>query len=247
MESEKLMKKVYNTKYSKHLSMNAKEEMSFMVFILPALMFLLIFEYYPILMGVFSSFFSVDIVNLLGKFVGLANYERAFHDKDFYVTIFQTIKHFLYEVCMGFWPPILCALFVNEIRSKKGKSFFRTVYYLPAVVPSVAMLVFWKFFWNPDYGLANQIVSAFGFVEKLWLNDENLVYFCMHFPGLVLVGGLNMLIYLAAMQDIPNEQYEAALIDGAGFWRRFRCVTFPAIKGVVSSLFLHFWAWKAVI
>ena len=232
------MKKIHNAKSTQGISLRTKGEMSFMAFLLLPLMLLLIFEYYPILMGVFASFFSVNIVDLPGKFVGFANYARVFHDKEFYMTVYQTIKHYVYELGMAFWPPILCALLVNEVRGKVGKAFFRTIYYLPAVAPSVAMLVFWKFFWNPDYGLANQIISVFGLEKRLWLNEENLVYFCMHFQGLVLVGGMNMLIYLAAMQDIPNEQYEAALIDGAGFWKRFRYITFPGIKGVVGSLFL---------
>jgi len=234
---EKIRKKKIFT--SKNIgSLGMKDDATFLIFLLPALIFLIVFEYIPIIMGIISSFFTVDIVNLPGKFIGFDNYIRVFQDKEFYATVFQTIKHYLYGLCMAFWPPILTAMFINEVRTKIWKNISRTIFYIPAVAPAVAMLVFWKFFWNPDYGLANQIISVFGAEPKLWLNDENWVYFCMHFQGLVLTGGMNMLIYLAAMQDIPQERYEAALIDGAGVLQRVYYITLPAIKGTVSSLFM---------
>ena len=137
---------------------------------------------------------------------------------------------------MNFWPPIVAAMLINEIR--KGKVVFRVLYFIPAVAPGLAMTVIWKYFWNPDYGMANYFIGLFGAAPRAWLNDPNWVYFCMHFSGLVIVGGMNMLIYLAALQNVPQELYESAMLEGAGFLQRIRYITIPAIREIVMSMFL---------
>ena len=206
------------------------------LFLLPAVILFVLTKYVPILMGMFISFFDIDIVNLPGKFCGLNNYIRAFTDAKFYSAMWHNVKFMIYSFTMNFWPPIVAAILVNEMR--KSKLAFRVLYFIPAVAPGLAMTVVWKYFWNPDYGLANYLLSLFGMGPHAWLNDPKLVYFCMHFSGLVIVGGMNMLIYLAALQDVPQELYESAMLEGAGFFKRIRYITLPCIKGIVASMFL---------
>ena len=213
-----------------------KNELIAMAFILPALILFVFTKYVPIFMGVFISFFDIDIVNLPGKFCGFDNYIRAISDKMFFSSMWHNIKFLIYSLLMCFWPPIVAAILIDEVR--KHKTLLRVLYFIPAVAPGLAMTIIWKYVWNPDYGLANFIIGLFGVEPQAWLNDPNLVYFCMHFSGLIMVGGMNMLIYLAALQEVPKEMYEAAMLDGAGFIQRLRYITFPAIKSNIATMFL---------
>ncbi|MEG2381197.1 MAG: sugar ABC transporter permease [Oscillospiraceae bacterium] len=206
------------------------------LFLLPAIIAFLVSKYLPISEGIFISFFEIDIVNLPGKFVGFDNYIRAFKDPQFYKAIGHNFKFFAYGMVFGFWPPILVAILINEVR--KGKTLFRMGYFIPAIAPGIAMIILWKYFWQPDYGLANYLIGLFGMEPQMWLNDEKLVYFCMSFPGIVITGGMNMLIFLAALQDVPAEQYEAAMLEGAGFFKRTWHISLPVIKNVIGIMFI---------
>jgi multiple sugar transport system permease protein len=111
-------------------------------------------------------------------------------------------------------------------------------YFIPAIAPAIAVTVLWKYIWQPDYGLANYLFGIIGLSQQMWLNDPDLVYWCMYFPGLIIAGGMSMLIYLAAMQEVPTEQYESALLDGAGFLHRVRYILLPYIMPIVRTMFI---------
>lgn len=215
----------YNRKFSR------RKELIAVLLIFPAVLSLLLFKYVPIILGVFETFFKMNIVNLPGKFIGFDNYIRAFQDRQFLEAFFHNVKLFCYTLVMNFWVPIALAMLINETR--RGRTFFRLAYFIPACTPMIAMTILWKYFWQPDYGLANYLMSCLNLPPQLWLNSEKLVYFCIAFPNLVISGGMNMVIYLAALQDVPNELYEAALIDGAGIKKRIRYVTLPCIKHII--------------
>ena len=205
-------------------------------FLLPALISFTLFKYYPILLGIFVSFFKVNIVDMPGEFIGLNNYIRALQDNFFMNALKNNAEFFIVGMLFMFWMPIVLAVLINEVR--KGKTFIRTMYYMPAIAPGIAMMVLWKYIWQPDFGLANFIMRTFGMPDQLWLNDANLVKWCMCFPGLIMGGGMNMLIYLAALQDIPEEQHESALIDGAGFLRRIRSISLPQIATIIRTMLI---------
>ena len=219
----------------KTISLRSKHFIIGILLMLPALASILVFKYLPMIMGSFISFFDFDIVNMPGKFVGLQNYIRAFTDKKFYTTISHNLIMFVYSMLMNFWVPIFMAILINEIR--KGKTFFRVGYFIPGCAPGIAMAVLWKYFWQPDYGLANHLIGLLGISPQLWLNDPNWVYFCLYFPGLVICGGMNLVIYLAALQNVSQELYEAAMIDGAGIGKRIFHVTLPQIGSSIALLF----------
>lgn len=206
------------------------------LFLLPALVCFALFKYYPIILGFFVSFFKMDIVNPPGEFIGLGNYIRAFSDSAFLSAIRNNVEFFLVTIILAFWVPILLAILINEVR--KGKTLARLLYFIPAIAPGIAIAVLWKYIWQPDYGFANFLTGLFGLEPQLWLNDPRLVKWCMQFPGLVMGGGMSMVIYLAAFQDIPEEQYESALIDGAGFWKRIRYIALPQISSIVGIMFI---------
>ncbi len=204
------------------------------LFLVPAIISFAMFKYYPILLGFFVSFFKVDIVSLPGTFVGFDNYIKAFQDEKFLNALINTFQFLGIALLMNFWVPIVLATLINEVR--RGKTFLRMMYFLPAVAPGIAMSVLWKYFWQPDYGLANFILKTFDLPAQKWLNDPMLVKWCMQFPGLIIGGGLTMVIYLAALQDVPEEQHESALLDGASFIRRIWSISLPQIMPVVTTM-----------
>ena len=222
-------------KFKKASSIESKSIIGIMLLV-PALASLIVFKYVPLFMGAFISFFDFDIVNMPGEFVGFENYIRAFSDSKFYASLWHNVKMFAYTLIMNFWPPILLAILINEI--KKGRTAFRLAYFIPACAPMIAMTIFWKYFWQPDYGLANYLVGLLGMEPQLWLNDTKLVYFCMHFAGLIICGGMNLVIYLAALQNVPQELYEASVIDGANLIQRLKHITLPQIKDTVALMFM---------
>ena len=222
-------------KFKKASSIESKSIIGIMLLV-PALASLIVFKYVPLFMGAFISFFDFDIVNMPGEFVGFENYIRAFSDSKFYASLWHNVKMFAYTLVMNFWPPILLAILINEI--KKGRTAFRLAYFIPACAPMIAMTIFWKYFWQPDYGLANYLVGLLGIEPQLWLNDTKLVYFCMHFAGLIICGGMNLVIYLAALQNVPQELYEASVIDGANLVQRLKHITLPQIKDTVALMFM---------
>ena len=206
------------------------------VFLLPALISFTLFKYYPIVMGMLVSFYNLDIVNPPGKFVGLDNYIRAFKDPNLYNAVKNNLEFAFVILILNFWCPIALAILVNEVR--KGRTFFRTMYFIPAIAPGIAVNVLWKYIWQPDYGFANYILSLFNLPPQLWLNDVRQVKWCMQFPGLIVAGGMNFIVYLAALQEVPEEHYEAALIDGAGFIDRIRYITIPQIIPIVKIMLI---------
>ena len=218
----------------KSLKLGTKTEVVGLLLLLPAVASLVVFKYFPVILGVFESFFKIDIVNLPGKFIGFDNYVRAFSDKQFLGSFWHNAKFFIYGLCMTFWIPIVLAMLIDE--TGKGRTLFRLGYFIPACTPGIAMSILWKYFWQPDYGLANALITSMGFEPQLWLNDPDLVYFCMTFPGLVVCGGMNVVIYLAALQDVPRELYEAAMIDGASIMQRIKYITLPGIKHIIVLL-----------
>lgn len=221
----------FKVRHKKNNVLGIKKEILGLLLLAPALALILIFKYFPIIMGAFLTFFKMDIVNMPGKFIGFDNYVRAFSDKQFLMSFVNNLKVFAYIMCMNFWVPIMLAILVNETR--KGKTIFRLAFFIPACAPAIAMTVLWKFFWQPDYGLANHILEIFNLPPQMWLNSESLVFFCIYFQNLIICGGMNFVIYLSALQEVPKELYESAMLDGAGFVDRLRNVTLPSIRGVV--------------
>lgn len=204
------------------------------LFLVPAIISFALFKYYPIILGFFVSFFHVDIVNLPGEFIGLDNYIKAFRDPSFWNAIRNTFQFLGVSLLMNFWVPIVLATLINEVR--RGKTFMRTMYFIPAVAPGIAMSVLWKYIWQPDYGLANYLMKVLNLPTQKWLNDPMLVKWCMQFPGLIIGGGMTMVIYLAALQDVPEDQHESALLDGASFLRRIFSISLPQIMPTVVTM-----------
>ncbi|RAV22488.1 carbohydrate ABC transporter permease [Paenibacillus contaminans] len=215
-------------------SLAIKNNINAWLFLVPAVFVFALFNYYLMAQGFFVSFFKFSIINPPGEFVGLKNYIRLFSDSQLLTAFKNTLEFVFISFLFGFWGPIALAILINEVRH--FKTFFRSAYFIPAIAPGIAFLVLWKYIWQPDYGLANYLISLVGLPQQLWLNDAVLVKWVMMFPGLIIVGGFNFLIYLAAVQSISSELYEAAAMDGAGIWSKLRHILLPGIGPIVRIM-----------
>lgn len=211
-----------------------RDKISPWLFLIPGIIVFALFKYYAIILGVFVTLYDFNIVNPPGVFIGLRNYLQVLKDPEFYNAFKNNIEFLLITLVMNFWVPIVIAVLVNEVR--KHKTFFRSIYFIPAIVPTLAIGMVWKFIWQPDYGFANYLLSLVHIAPQLWLNNAMLVKWCMRFPYLVMGGGLNFVIFLAALQEIPEEEMEASLIDGAGYFQRIRYLVLPYLLPVVGII-----------
>lgn len=201
-----------------------------LAFISPWIVGFLCFTAYPIAM---SFYYSLTNYNVVGRprFIGLTNYQRLLTaDPQFAIAI----KNTLYMVFIGLpiWLIIALALAILLNEKGWGTAFFRTLFYLPSVVPVVAASVLWMWVLNPNHGLVNVLLSAVGLDTPGWFTDPNWSK-----PGLILMGawavGGTMVIFLAGLQDVPEELHEAAQLDGAGWWRRLFSVTLPILSPTI--------------
>ncbi len=192
--------------------------------------FTLWLKYYPILKAIFISFFNYDPINQPGVFVGLKNYITMFQTSYYWEAWKNSFIFLFLQLIMTFFIPILQALFLNELR--RMKSIVSTMYLLPALVPTTINVIVWRWVWHPDYGVANQIVKFFGGTPQTWLSDPNLVKFCIIFPG-IIGGGISVLLYLAAIQNVSPDIMESASLDGCTGWKRIFYITLPNIRYII--------------
>ncbi|WP_252891734.1 carbohydrate ABC transporter permease [Thermoclostridium stercorarium] len=205
-------------------------------FILPALIIYTIIVIVPIFSSVYYSFFRWNILDTI-KFTGINNYISLFTKDD--VFVISAKNTFL----LMFWTiviqtPLAIALAIAISGSIKGKRYFKTVYFLPNILSSVAIGLLWSFIYNPDFGIVNRLLTSVGLenLTRLWLADEKtvmgsvVVVVCWQFVG------YHMIIYLAAIENIPSELKEAALIDGVNQGKMIRYITLPLIKPIVRLI-----------
>ena len=163
------------------------------------------------------------------QWVGLQNYIKIFHDSNFYISLRNTAYMAFIAVPINLGLSFLIALLLNK--KVKGIAIYRTIYYLPTVIPGIATFMLWSWILDPQYGVLDEVLRAVHLPDPAWLTDPHFTK-----PTLILMGlwgaGGGSLIYLAALQGIPSEYYEAAALDGAGVWARFWNVTFPALSPV---------------
>ncbi|MFC4015122.1 carbohydrate ABC transporter permease [Nonomuraea purpurea] len=177
-----------------------------------------------------SAVYSLTDFNLFQdpSFVGLDNYQRMLDDDRFWKSLANTAYLTLIGVPLGLLLSLGCAMLLNL--PVRGQPLFRAVVYLPTILPIVVTTYVWRWLLNAQYGYVNEITGLVG-LEPAWLEDPAWTKPAILLIGLWSIGG-STVIYLAALRDVPREYYEAAMVDGAGWWTRFRRVTLPMITPV---------------
>ncbi|MGB9801595.1 MAG: carbohydrate ABC transporter permease, partial [Arcobacter sp.] len=185
------------------------------------------FTHYPTVTTFINSFFSNQTVLKPRRFIGLDNYEYMIHDPIFIQTLKNTLYFSLTTVPLSIMIALAMAIFVQE--KIKARSIVRLAYFTPTILPMVAVANIWLFFYAPEIGLINQVLHYFGFNEYNFLGDRDLVLGSTIVMTVWKEAGFFMIFYLAALQGIPKELYEAAKIEGSSSWMTFTKVTFPLL------------------
>lgn len=202
------------------------------VFISPWLIGLVLFTLGPMIAAFVLSLTDFNLLRPEAiKFVGLDNYIRMASDPSVAKAIQVTFIFAAIAIPLTMLSSLVFAALLNS-RRLFGKSFFRTLFYMPVQIPLVASTLVWIGFLNTETGWLNQILGFFGLPQPSWLTSEVWIYPALSIIGLWGIGNF-MLINLAGMQSVPSELYDAAKIDGAGAWKQFRHVTIPMISPIL--------------
>jgi multiple sugar transport system permease protein len=187
------------------------------------------FTVFPLLASLYLSFTKYNLVKP-PQWTGFTNYVSMFQDERFIAALVVTSTYVVVAVPLH----LVTAFLVAEMMNQKIPllSWFRTIYYLPAIVPSVATFLLWSWIFNPEYGLLNWALGLVGIQGPAWLADPNWALSALILMSVWGIGG-SMVIYLSGLQGIPTEYYEAAKIDGAGVLARFWHVTIPQMTPVI--------------
>lgn len=201
------------------------------ILMLPMVVILYLFVWRPTVLGGVWSFFEMKAYTL-SDFCGFDNYRKVLTHTQFLPTLWNTVQYVFWSLIIGFLPPLFIAIMINEIVHFKGG--FRVLIYIPAVIPGIAAMLMWYYMYYPDQtGLLNLLLSKVGVEPYQWLQDPKftiigiIIYSTWKgFPG-------SMLLYYASLQSVSVELYEAAIIDGAGPFRRLWNITRPAMEGLL--------------
>jgi multiple sugar transport system permease protein len=225
-----------------------REAIECYIFMMPVILGLLLFYLGPMIASLWFSFTDYDMLSA-AEWVGLENYRDLANDDLFWKSLRVTVMYSGISVPLVLVTALLLALLLNQ--RFRGVTFFRTIYYLPTVMSGVAVATLWKWIFNTDYGILNLLLDKAGIRGPSWLTDGDWAIWALIMASLWTVGG-SMLIFLAGLQSIPADLYEAAAIDGAGAWSRFRNITVPMLShvtffnlvlGIIGALQVFTEAW----
>ncbi|HIT85686.1 MAG TPA: sugar ABC transporter permease [Candidatus Ornithomonoglobus intestinigallinarum] len=204
--------------------------------LMPFLITGIIFCWEPLLSGIRISFFDTRGFETT-EFIGLQNYKDVITDSVFLTAMANTFKYTLWSIVLGLFTPVFISLVLNEL--VHGKAFFRFATYFPCIVPGVVTSVMWLLMFYPgDGGILNYIRSFMGLPALQWLNDPSmtimLIVITMTWGG----AGSTAILYLADLQSVNTDLYEAVSLDGGGIWRKFIHITLPHMSGMIKMMFV---------
>ncbi|WP_409304267.1 carbohydrate ABC transporter permease [Peribacillus sp. SCS-155] len=211
-----------------------KSKLTSSLFVLPYLLLFTIFLLVPIIYGAWMSLNNWDLLNPVHEFVGLKNYVKIF-DTDSYISklflegLQNTLQFVLYSVPLLVAVGLALALLINSLPGK-FKGFFRTVYFIPYSVSVSVVAIVWLWLLDTNSGLINQYLLKAGISGIPWLTDLPWAWISLVIATLWWTIGFNMVIFINALNDVPEELYEAGALDGASRWQRFVHITLPSIR-----------------
>ncbi|KKI89847.1 sugar ABC transporter permease [Bacillus sp. SA1-12] len=203
------------------------------LFIAPALILLCLFSLFPIFVALIISFTDIDLAGLADwstiSFIGIKNYLDVLSDPIFLKSILNTLFYVIFGVPLVIVCSLGIAILINYGKAPIFKAF-RAVFYMPSVTNVVAVAVVWSYLYNPQFGLFNYILGLFNIPAVPWLQDPLMAKISLIALALWRAIGVNMIIFLAALQGIPKTYYEAAQLDGASDWKQLTKITIPLLR-----------------
>ena len=202
-----------------------------LIFLFPWLVGFIGYSIYPIIISLYYSFCQYDVLQI-PMYIGFNNYyEILFNDPYFWKLISNTFFYTLFRVPSNIILSLIIAISINKI--SRGGSIFRTAYFIPSLVSGVALSVIWMWIFNPQIGLLNLILKFFGLSEPMWLQDPSWSKPALIIMSFWSAGGGRMLIFLAALRNIPPKLYEAFKLDGGNSFQSFFHITLPMISPII--------------
>jgi multiple sugar transport system permease protein len=220
-------------KHRRVLSLRTREEIQGWLWASPWLIGFFLFIFGPMIASLYLSFTHYAIGGT-PQWIGLDNFHRALSGRDdlFWPSMSRTMQYAFVMVPVGITLSLLAAILLNQ--GLKATAFYRTLFFLPSLTPIVAAAILWRWLYQPEFGAINSLLWSVGVQGPRWLADPTLALPALMIIGLwASIGGSRMVIFLAGLQGVPQELHEAASIDGANMWQRFRNVTLPLITPTI--------------
>ncbi|MDP4116423.1 MAG: sugar ABC transporter permease [Bacteroidota bacterium] len=198
--------------------------------ILPYVIFFITFISFPVIFSFILMFHKWNIIAPM-QFIGLSNFYHLFHDSLFFKSLLNTLIFLIVHIPLQ----IIIALFFAVMLNQKIRfiGFFRAAYFLPVIVSGVVVTILWQQLYGFESGMLNRFLSAFGIAKVGWLEDSNLAMMSIAIMATWKNVGLYIILFLAGLQTVPNYLYEAADLEGATSWQKFRYITLPMINPTV--------------
>ncbi len=209
-----------------------RRNMGALMFALPALLILAVFVYFPLLENIYYSFNSFTLSATEKTFVGLDNYKRLFEDKTILTSLKNNVLYAVISVIVQVGFGLVLAAVLEDVVFRKVAPFFRTIYFIPTIISMTVVCLLFEFIYNPQMGLLNSLLKACGLDEftKIWLGSKKTAMYAVIAVSQWQSTGYITMLFIVAIQKIPRELYEAALVDGAGKIKRFFYITVPQVK-----------------
>ena len=195
-----------------------------LIMVTPTLIGLLVLNFYPIIQTIYLSLCKTGDFGIGNVFIGFGNYISVFKDPEVFQAMINTFKYAIVTVPIGISISLVLAVLLN--RKMRGRTFYRTIYFLPMICAPAAVAMVWRWMYNMDFGLINH---AFG-TNTGWITDPSIAWICVAVVGIWSGLGYNMVLLLGGLQDIPKDYYEAATIDGASGFHSFFHITVPMLS-----------------
>ncbi len=197
------------------------------LFILPTMIGLIVLNIIPIFQTIYQSFFKTGAFGKGNIFIGFANYERMLKDKDIWQALVNTLKYAGTEVVFSVAISLVLAVFLNK--KIKFRAVYRTIFFLPMVAAPAAIAMVWRWLYNSQFGLINNVFKT----RIDWISDPKIAIFSIAVIGIWSILGYNIVLFLAGLQEIPNDYYEASSIDGATGIKQFFHITLPLLSPTI--------------
>ncbi|MFV0529059.1 MAG: carbohydrate ABC transporter permease [Lachnospiraceae bacterium] len=210
------------------LKSNKREFFWGWLMVLPTVVGLLVLNIIPMIQTIYQSFFKTGDFGRGNVFIGLSNYEKLLQDQEVLQALLNTFKYAIMEVPISIFISLLLAVILNK--KMRGRSIYRTIFFTPMVAAPAAVAMVWRWLYNSEYGLFNQIIRNLGGNPVQWLTNPNLAIVCIAVIGIWSILGYNMVLFLSGLQEVPKDYYEAARIDGANEITQFFRITLPLIS-----------------
>jgi multiple sugar transport system permease protein len=220
------------TSFISKINFHKQEEFAGFTFILPAVVGLLVFVFYPMVNAFIISFKEFNLISINSSFIGIENYTKLLADRDFLMSLYHSFQFAIIVIPVQTAIALCMALLIQKKFIFTG--LFRTIYFIPVIIAfGVASTVF-KLIYNQDYGLLNSILKMFGLPTISFLSDPNTAMYGVIILCIWKAAGFFMIIFLAGLNNIPSNIYEAAEVDGANSVQRFFKITLPLLKRTMA-------------